>query len=126
MHKKQTDEKKSKSEADTHKTAEMSGCSLEKFSESNAGLGNEPVVKKYRNTGSETEQYLREKSKNELKLRTEELSQRKLEFAASKTQANLIQQNQQLMLQNFSQLLQQQQQQQAALLVLFSKLADQK
>ena len=126
MHKKQTGEKKSKSEADTYKTAEISECSLEKFSDSNARLGNEPVVKKYKNTGSETVQYLREKSKNELKLRTEELNQRKLEFEASKTQANLIQQNQQLMLQNFSQLLQQQQQQQASLLVLPSKLADQK
>ena len=126
MHKKQTDEKKSKNEADTHKAAEMRRRSLETFSESNARLGNEPVVKKSRNTGSETVQYLREKSENELKLRTEELNQRKLEFKASKAQVNLNQQNQQLMLQNFSQLLQQQQQQQAALLVLLSKLADQK
>ena len=126
MHKKQTDEKKSKNEADTHKAAEMRRRSLETFSESNARVGNEPVVKKSRNTGSETVQYLREKSENELKLRTEELNQRKLEFEASKAQVNLNQQNQQLMLQNFSQLLQQQQQQQAALLVLLSKLADQK
>ena len=100
--------------------------SLEAFSESNARLGNEPVVKKSRNTGSETVQYLREKSENELKLRTEELNQRKLESEASKAQANLNQQNQQLMLQNFSQLLEHQQQQQAALLVLLSKLVDQK
>ena len=61
-----------------------------------------------------------------MKLRTEELNQRKLELEASKAQAYLNQQNQQSMLQNFSQLLQQQQQQQAALLVLLSKLADQK
>ena len=59
MHKKQTDEKKSKNEADTHKAAEMRRRSLETFSESNARLGNEPVVKKSRNTGSETVQYLR-------------------------------------------------------------------
>ena len=104
----------------------MGRCPLETFSESNARVRNEPVVKKSRNTGSETVQYLREKSENELKLRTEELNQRKLEFDASKAQVNLNQQNQQLMLQNFSQLLQQQQQQQAALLILLSKLADQK
>ena len=98
--------------------------SLETLSESNARFGNDPVVKKSRNTGKETLQYLREKSSNELKLRTEELNQRKLELQASKAQVNLNQQNQQLMLQNFSQLLQQRQQQQAALFVLLSKLAD--
>ena len=125
-HKKQTDEKKSKIEADIHKAAEMRRRLLETFSGSNARVRNEPVVKKSKNTGSETVQYLREKNENELKLRTEELNQRKLEFEASKAQVNLNQQNQQLMLQNFSQLLQQQQQQQAALLVLLSKLADQK
>ena len=78
IHKKQTDEKKSKNEVDTHKAAEMRRRSLETFSVSNPTLGNEPVVKKSRNTGSETVQYLREKSDNELKLRTEELNQRKL------------------------------------------------
>ena len=125
MYKKQTNEKKSKNEADTHKAAEMRRRSLETFSESNARVGNEPVVKKSRNTGSEAVQYLREESENELKLRTKELNQRKLEFEAGKAQVNLNQ-NQQLMLQNFSQLLQQQHQQQTALLVLLSKLADQK
>ena len=74
--------------------------SLEAFSESNARVVNEPVVKKSSNAGSETVQYLREKSENKLKLRTEELNQRKLEFEASKAQVNLNQQNQQLMLQN--------------------------
>ena len=39
----------------------MSRRSLETFSESNARLGNEPMVKKSRNTGSETVQYLRKK-----------------------------------------------------------------
>ena len=58
--------KKSKNEADTHKAAEMTR-SLETFSESNARVRNEPVVKKSRNTGSETVQYLRKKSENELK-----------------------------------------------------------
>ena len=99
MHKKQTDEKKSKNEADIHKTLGMRRRSLETFSESNDRLGNEPVVTKSRNTGSETVQYLREKSENELKFRTEELNQRKLQFEASKAQANLNQQNQQLRLQ---------------------------
>ena len=94
MHKKQTNEKKSKNEADTRKAAEMR-CSLETFSKSNDRIGNEPVVKKSRNTGSETVQYLGEKSENELKLRTEELNQRKLEFEASKAHVNLNQQNQQ-------------------------------
>ena len=102
MHKKQTDEKKSKNEVDTHKAAEMRRRPLETSPESNARLGNEPVVKKSRNTGSKTVHYLREKSENELKLRTAELNQRKLEFEAGKTQVNLNQQNQQLMLQNFS------------------------
>ena len=60
---------------------------LETFSELSARLGNEPVVKKSRNTGSETVQYLREKNENELKLRTEEVNQRKLEFESSKAQA---------------------------------------
>ena len=46
MHKKQTDEKKSKNEVDTHKAAKMKRPSLESFSESNARVGNEPVVKK--------------------------------------------------------------------------------
>ena len=45
MHKKQTDEKKSKNEADTHKAAEMRRHSLETFSELNTRVGNEPVVK---------------------------------------------------------------------------------
>ena len=89
MYKKQTDEKKSKNEADTIKAAEMRRRSLETFSESNARLANEPVIKKPRNTGSETVQYLREKSENELKLRTAELNQRKLEFEAREAQANL-------------------------------------
>ena len=61
-HKKQTNEKKSKNEADTLKAAEMSRRSLETFSESNARFGNEPMVKKSRNTGSETVQYLRKKN----------------------------------------------------------------
>ena len=61
MHKKQTDEKKSKHEADTHKAAEMRRRSLGTFFESNARLRNDPVVKISRNTGSETVQYLREK-----------------------------------------------------------------
>ena len=56
--------------------------SLETFSESNARLENEPVVKKSRNTGSEAVQYLREKSENELKLSAAELKQRKLELGA--------------------------------------------
>ena len=43
--------------------------------------------KKSRNTGTETVQYLREKNENELKLRTEEVNQRKLEFESSKAQA---------------------------------------
>ena len=86
----------------------MGRRSLETCSGSNARVGNEAVVKKSINTGCETVQYLREKSENELKLRTEELNQRKLEFEAGKDQVNLNQQNQQLMLQNFSQLLQQQ------------------
>ena len=60
MHKKQTDEKKSKHEADTHKAAEMRRRSLGTFFESNARLRNDPVVKISRNTGSETVQYLRE------------------------------------------------------------------
>ena len=59
-------------------------------------------LKKSRNTGSDTVQYLRKKSENELKVRIEELNQRKLEFEASKAQVNLNQKNQQLMLQNFS------------------------
>ena len=58
--------KKSKNEADTHKATEMTR-SLETFSESNARVGNDPVVKKSRNTGRETVQYLRKKSENELK-----------------------------------------------------------
>ena len=44
--------------------------SLETFSESNARLENESVVKKSRNTGSEAVQYLHEKSENELKLQS--------------------------------------------------------
>ena len=56
-HKKQTDEKESKNEADTHKTAKMRRRSLKTFSESDARVGNEPMFKKSRNTGSETVQY---------------------------------------------------------------------
>ena len=47
--------------------------SLETFSESNPRFGNEPMVKKSRNTGSETVQHLLEKNENELKLRTKRL-----------------------------------------------------
>ena len=131
MHKKQTNKKKNKYEADTLKAAELRRRSLETFSESNARLTNEPMVKKSRNIGIETVQYLHDKSENVLKLRTAlklrtELNQRKLESEAGEAQANLNQQNQQLLLQNFSQLLQQQEQQEAALLALLSKLADQK
>ena len=131
MHKKQTNKKKNKYEADTLKAAELRRRSLETFSESNARLTNEPMVKKSRNIGIETVQYLHDKSENVLKLRTAlklrtELNQRKLESEAAEAQANLNQQNQQLLLQNFSQLLQQQEQQEAALLALLSKLADQK
>ena len=56
-------------------------CSSETFSESNAKLGNEPMVKKickywkWRCIMS-----MWKKSENELKLRTEELNQRKIEF----------------------------------------------
>ena len=121
-HKKQIDDKKTKNEADALKAAEIKKRSLEKFSESNARLENEPMVKKSRNTESKTVQYLREESENGLKLRTEELNQRKLEFEAREAQANLNQQHQQVMLPNFSQLLQQQQ---AALLALLSKYAEQ-
>ena len=102
MHEKQTDEKRSKNEVDTHKAAGMRRRSLETLSDSNARLGNEPVVTKSRNTGRKTVQYLREKSENELKLRTAELNKKKLQFEADKAQANLNQQKQQLMLQNFS------------------------
>ena len=84
---------KRKNEAYTLKAAEMRRRSYEIFSESNARLGNEPMVKKCRNTGNEKVQYLLEKSENELKLRTEELIQRKLEFEAKEAQPNLNQQN---------------------------------
>ena len=68
MHKKQANQKKN--EVDTLKAAEMRRRSLETFSESNARLENESVVKKSRNTGSEAVQYLHEKSENELKLQS--------------------------------------------------------
>ena len=75
----------------------------------NARLGNWPVVKKSRDTGSETVQgllgKLRTCTENELKIT--------LAFNG-------------LMLQNFWQLMKQHQQQQATLLALLSKLADQK
>ena len=74
MRKRQTNNKKSKNEADTLNTAEMRRPSLETFSEFNPRLGNELMVKKSRYAWSETVQYLREKSENELKLRTEELN----------------------------------------------------
>ena len=74
MRKRQTNNKNSKNEADTLTTAEMRRPSLETFSEFNPRLGNELMVKKSRYAWSETVQYLREKSENELKLRTEELS----------------------------------------------------
>ena len=74
MRKRQTNNKNSKNEADTLNTAEMRRPSLETFSEFNPRLGNELMVKKSRYAWSETVQYLREKSENELKLRTEELS----------------------------------------------------
>ena len=56
------------------------------------------MVKKYGNTENETVQYLGVKSENELKLRTEVLNQRRLEFEAKEAQTNLNQQNQQVML----------------------------
>ena len=102
MHKKNTVEKKSKNESDTIKSADMRRRSLETFSESNARCRNEPMVKKSRNTGRETVQYLRENGENKLKLRTEELNQRKPEFKAKKAQSNRNQQNQKVILQNFS------------------------
>ena len=71
MHKKNTVEKKSKNESDTIKSAVMRRRSLETFSESNARCRNESMVKKSRNTGRETVQYLRENGENKLKLRTE-------------------------------------------------------
>ena len=81
--------KKPKNEADTLKWSdtEIGRHSLETFSEWNARLRNETVIKKSRHTGIETVQYLREKNENELKLRTEEVNQRKLEFESSKAQA---------------------------------------
>ena len=74
MRKRQTNNKKSKNEADTLNTAEMRRPSLETFSEFNPRIGNELMVKRSRYAWSETVQYLREKSENELKLRTEELN----------------------------------------------------
>ena len=71
---------------------------METFSQSNARFGNESMVKKYRNTENETVQYLREKSENELKLRTEAINQRRLEFEAKEAPTNLNQQNQEVML----------------------------
>ena len=50
MSTKQTDEKRSKNEADTLKVAEMKKRSLEAFSESNTRLGNELFIRKSRNT----------------------------------------------------------------------------
>ena len=94
----QTDEKKMKNGADTPEVAEMRRRFLETFSQSNARFGNESMVKKYGNTENETVQYLHEKSKNELKLRTEVINQRRLEFEAKDVQTNLNQQNQQVML----------------------------
>ena len=46
MHKKQIHEGKSRNETDTLKSAEMRERSLERFSESDTRIGNEPVVKK--------------------------------------------------------------------------------
>ena len=74
MRKRQTNNKKSKNEADTLNTVEMRRPSLETFSEFNPRLGNELMVKKSRYAWSEAVQYLRKKSENELKLRTEELN----------------------------------------------------
>ena len=56
------------------------------------------MVKKYWNTENETVQYLRVKSENELKLRTEAINQRRLEFEAKEAPTNLNQQNQEVML----------------------------
>ena len=47
---KQTDEKRSKNEADTLKVAEMKKRSLEAFSESNTRLRNELFIRKSTNT----------------------------------------------------------------------------
>ena len=44
MHKKQTDKKKSKNEADTLYATEMRRRSLETFSQSNSRLGNDPIL----------------------------------------------------------------------------------
>ena len=93
-----TNEKKIKNEANTVKAAEIRRSSLETFSESNTRFGNKSMVKKSRNTESETVQFLREKSDNKLELRTKELNQRKLESEAKEARNNLNKQNQKVML----------------------------
>ena len=92
---------------------EMGRRSLEIFLV-NARLGNEPVVKKSRNTGSETVQGLLGK----LRTCTEN------QLTGFYNRATLALNG--LMLQNFRQLMKKHQQQQAALLALLSKLIDQK
>ena len=75
-HQQESEEKKGKIEADTKKAIEMRKRSLETFGETKERNGEEVKCKRARNSGSETIQYLREKSENELKLREEELQQR--------------------------------------------------
>ena len=120
-HQQESEEKKSKIEVNTKKAIEMRKRSLETFGETKERNGEEVKCKRARNSGSETIQYLREKSENELKLREEELQQRKTEHKQKQKQHDLLLQ---MMLMQQQQQFQAQQQQQTALLAVLAKFAN--
>lgn len=112
----ESDEKKETIERNNAKAIEVRKRSLESMGETSKRVG-ENEKKKRRNNGSETIQYLVDKSKQEMKLKEDELAIKREENSLMKQNLN----NQQQML---AYLIQSQQQQQQSLLNVISKLTE--
>ena len=118
-------EKKKKVEEDAAAALEMRKRSLETFGESTERNGKDKA-KRQRNSGSETIQYLQQKTEANYKLRQEELQMRQQEEQQQRQQNNnliqmfMMQQQQQSQIQQ--QQFQAQMQQQAALVTVLAKL----
>ena len=119
---KQSDAKKAKDEADSVKTVEMRKRSLETLGETSER--NEAKVKLTRNNGSDTINYLREKSEAELKIRKEEVELKRDEHKNQREHLNLMRQQHDDVMKMNALMIQQQTQQQAAMFQFMERMLE--
>ena len=133
-----SEQKKKEKEVETEKAEDLRKASLETFDESRKGKdteGSESTSKRQRAIGSDTIQFLREKSRQDFEFRKEELEikkkeqesrQQELELAKEQQKAFMthLQDSHQIEKQNLIMVMQQQQQQGQLMMSLLEQLVN--